>query len=50
MKLVALPPVQVGYGKNRNELGALPHYQQLLYYGDYCNERKWDLSTKRLLI
>lgn len=41
MKLVALPPVQVGYGKNRNELtGALPHYQQLLYYGDYCNERK----------
>lgn len=33
-------PVQVGYGINRNELGALPHYQRLLYYRNYCNERK----------
>ncbi|MGW6254804.1 hypothetical protein ACWF5S_27115 [Peribacillus butanolivorans] len=31
MKLVAILPVQVGYGKNSNELtGALLHYQQLL--------------------
>ena len=30
MKLAALLPVQVGYGKNSNELtGALLHYQEL---------------------
>ena len=32
MKLVALLPVQVGYGKTGNELtGALLHYQKLLF-------------------